>query len=463
MERLEPRGSPSACRRRRRRRWWAPRCSSARAGVSATTGASASKYGRDLVGRRRRHEAAAHGAHATLGRRPWDTVPAVTATDLYHVGVLVEDLDAAMARFGEVLGLTFGEPRFDLASTTTPRSISGGDRRRASCGSSTRRGPAVPGAHRGPRPRRLGPPPRRGPAPHRGVAGRLGDRLRRAHAAGIGTEATVTIGGTMIAAYLEPQPVHGTRIELVGPASPAPTPDCGPLDPLPAPDVGYRYRRIDPDRPRPVVRGRRAEAPGLKRGSRSGSNRPSSRLPAHRFAGRGRARGWSPSRASTVGRSTPRVGAVGERDRAVPLGQPLRRRAPSTRGTWAYAGTGRPSSRARWTWRGRRRQQVVAPHDLLDPLRGVVDDDGEVVGGHAVVAAEHDVVDARRVRARAAGRRRQRSTRAGAAAASAGAPAASPGASARPQSGRGRCPGRRLRRAAVRCAAAASRISRRVQ
>ena len=42
---------------------------------------------------------------------------------------------------------------------------------------------------------------------------------------------------------------------------------------------------------------------------------------------------------------------------------------------------------------GGRREQVVAAHDLVDVLRGVVDDDREVVGGHAVVATEHDVVD----------------------------------------------------------------------
>jgi hypothetical protein len=42
--------------------------------------------------------------------------PSMTATPLYHVGVLVEDLDAAMARFTELIGVTFGEPlsiRFD--------------------------------------------------------------------------------------------------------------------------------------------------------------------------------------------------------------------------------------------------------------------------------------------------------------------------------------------------------------
>ena len=41
----------------------------------------------------------------------------------------------------------------------------------------------------------------------------------------------------------------------------------------------------------------------------------------------------------------------------------------------------------------RRGQQVVAPHDLGDALRGIVDHDGEVVRGHAIVAAQHYVVD----------------------------------------------------------------------
>ena len=41
----------------------------------------------------------------------------------------------------------------------------------------------------------------------------------------------------------------------------------------------------------------------------------------------------------------------------------------------------------------RRRQEVVTADDLIDALRRVVDDDGEVVGGHAVVAPEDEVVD----------------------------------------------------------------------
>jgi hypothetical protein len=38
-------------------------------------------------------------------------------------------------------------------------------------------------------------------------------------------------------------------------------------------------------------------------------------------------------------------------------------------------------------------EQVVAAHDLADPLVGVVDDDREVVRRRAVVAPQHEVVD----------------------------------------------------------------------
>lgn len=35
----------------------------------------------------------------------------MTATNLYHVGVIVKDIREAMSHFGHLLGLTFGEPR----------------------------------------------------------------------------------------------------------------------------------------------------------------------------------------------------------------------------------------------------------------------------------------------------------------------------------------------------------------
>ena len=34
----------------------------------------------------------------------------MTASNLFHVGILVPDLDEAVARFAEVLGLSFKEP-----------------------------------------------------------------------------------------------------------------------------------------------------------------------------------------------------------------------------------------------------------------------------------------------------------------------------------------------------------------
>ena len=40
-----------------------------------------------------------------------------------------------------------------------------------------------------------------------------------------------------------------------------------------------------------------------------------------------------------------------------------------------------------------RRQEVVGPHDLFDTLRVVIDDHDKVVGGCAVAASKHDIVD----------------------------------------------------------------------
>ena len=42
---------------------------------------------------------------------------------------------------------------------------------------------------------------------------------------------------------------------------------------------------------------------------------------------------------------------------------------------------------------GRRRQQVVSAHHLIDALRRVVDHHGEVVGGNTVAATDHEVID----------------------------------------------------------------------
>ena len=69
---------------------------------------------------------------------------------------------------------------------------------------------------------------------------------------------------------------------------------------------------------------------------------------------------------------------------------------PSTSGTWAWAGTGRPEQAGDEDLAGRGVEQVVAPHDLADAVVVVVDHHDEVVGRRAVGPADHEVVDRRR-------------------------------------------------------------------
>jgi hypothetical protein len=139
----------------------------------------------------------------------------VTATNLYHVGVLVTDLDAAMAQFAEVLGVTFGEPRTVAAvveegGTRTERplhvvySIEGPpflELIEAQEG-------GVWGGHHGEGLHHIG-------SWQTGLA----ERLAAMAEAGVIPEAVMTIDGTLIAAYLEPSHLHQTRVELVSPRS----------------------------------------------------------------------------------------------------------------------------------------------------------------------------------------------------------------------------------------------------
>ena len=84
-------------------------------------------------------------------------------------------------------------------------------------------------------------------------------------------------------------------------------------------------------------------------------------------------------------------GQVGERDGAVALGQPLAIGTDDQRDV--DVPHGRQAEQALQVDLPRRRgEQVVAAHDDVDALGGVVDHDGEVVRRHAVVAAQHDVV-----------------------------------------------------------------------
>ncbi len=85
-------------------------------------------------------------------------------------------------------------------------------------------------------------------------------------------------------------------------------------------------------------------------------------------------------------------GAVGERDGAVALGEPRAVLAEHQRDV-RVAGRREAEALAEPELARRRVEQVGAAHDLADPLRRVVDDDGEVVRVGAVVAAHDEVVD----------------------------------------------------------------------
>jgi hypothetical protein len=143
---------------------------------------------------------------------------AVTATPLYHVGVLVEDLDAAIVRFGELIGVTFKEPislRFDDI-------IEDGEHvdRELRLVYSVEGPPFLELIE----------------AQDDGVWGRQhGEGLhhigvwqetreaRIAELAAIGAEPQVIVHhlGETLAVYLSPESAHGARLELVRPRKPA--------------------------------------------------------------------------------------------------------------------------------------------------------------------------------------------------------------------------------------------------
>ena len=107
--------------------------------------------------------------------------------------------------------------------------------------------------------------------------------------------------------------------------------------------------------------------------------------------------------------------------RAASRPAPRGRRASPRRGAWPAArrrgraraargrtsGAGSPSARASQSWRGVESSRSAPRTTSLDALVGVVDDDREVVGEGAVVAAHDEVVDAPSSRP-AAGRERDR-------------------------------------------------------
>jgi hypothetical protein len=57
------------------------------------------------------------------------------------------------------------------------------------------------------------------------------------------------------------------------------------------------------------------------------------------------------------------------------------------------AGSGESQCALQQDLAGRREQQVRAAHHLSDPLEGIVDYDGELIGVDAVGAPQHEVAD----------------------------------------------------------------------
>ena len=83
---------------------------------------------------------------------------------------------------------------------------------------------------------------------------------------------------------------------------------------------------------------------------------------------------------------------VRQRHRAVALGEP----APCHIHRERHVGVVRrimSQQRRQERLVDRGRQQVLAADDLIDPCFGVIDDNGEVVRRHTVVAPNHEVVD----------------------------------------------------------------------
>ena len=137
----------------------------------------------------------------------------MTATPLYHVGILVDDLDAAVTHFGSELGLTFNEPRLIHLDQLEEHGEPAPERDLRVVYSVE--GPpflelieaqegGVWGHQHGEGLHHIG-------SFHEDLAGRVAELL----AAGTPPECTVRIGGELVAIYLGPEHTHRTRLELV--------------------------------------------------------------------------------------------------------------------------------------------------------------------------------------------------------------------------------------------------------
>ncbi len=135
----------------------------------------------------------------------------MTATDLYHVGILVSDIDEGIRRFSTLLGLSFNEPRIvavtiEEAGRSSPRELKV---------SYSVEGPpfleliesqedGLWGAQQGEGLHHVG-----------SWEGDLGARLNGLTDEGTPVEVKISVGDRLVAVYLDPEPVHNTRVELV--------------------------------------------------------------------------------------------------------------------------------------------------------------------------------------------------------------------------------------------------------
>ena len=137
----------------------------------------------------------------------------MTATPLYHVGVLVDDIDSAIVHFSAQLGLTFNEPRVIALEQLLEAGVPA--RARDLRVVYSVEGPpflelieaqdgGVWGHHHGEGLHHIG-------SYHDDLAGRVAELADR----GTPPECTVYIAGELIAIYLGPQHAHNTRVELV--------------------------------------------------------------------------------------------------------------------------------------------------------------------------------------------------------------------------------------------------------
>jgi catechol 2,3-dioxygenase-like lactoylglutathione lyase family enzyme len=135
------------------------------------------------------------------------------ASDVFHMGILVDDLDEAIERYSRVLNLTFGARQSRTLSVTM--------------GSETietqldlvysYQGPpyielmqatgdtGIWGAHRSPGFHHMG-----------AWVDDLDERVKQLAAQGVNVEAALSREGNVMAVYLQPDDLTGTRLELCG-------------------------------------------------------------------------------------------------------------------------------------------------------------------------------------------------------------------------------------------------------